>query len=94
MTFVDYPITHWARIGSVVRESRRNVGMTQEALAERAGVSRGWLVRLERGLDNPEAAPLMRVLRALDIELIARPVQRTQEQLIDEAFLTEILGDD
>jgi transcriptional regulator with XRE-family HTH domain len=52
-----------------VRETRR---LTQEALGERAGVSRNYIASLELGrIRNPGAFPLYRLARALGVTLEA-----------------------
>ena len=62
---------------SAVRGRRLELGLTQQALADRAGISRKWLVAFETGARGPavELAVVMRVLAALDlsIDLTVRP---------------------
>jgi transcriptional regulator with XRE-family HTH domain len=54
------------RIGPVLSRWRRDLGWTQDELALRAGVSRGYLSRLERGLpDRPGLDVLTRVCGAM-----------------------------
>lgn len=67
------------QIGQEVRKHRKSRGMTQQQLAESAGVSRGFVARLERG--SAEAVfpqKLLDVLDALDLSLFVRPVDRDQ----------------
>lgn len=90
----EYVVRDWARIGAVTRTQRRRAGLTQAALAERAGVSRGWLVRLEAGHPTAATGAVFKVLRALDFELVARPVYRSPEDIDAERKLAELLGDD
>jgi HTH-type transcriptional regulator / antitoxin HipB len=82
-------ISKWSRLGVAVRDQRREHGMTQAELARLAGVSRGWLVRFESGLDNADAATVLRVLQVLDLDLVLRPHRSTD----DEDLLSEVLGD-
>jgi HTH-type transcriptional regulator/antitoxin HipB len=86
---MEWTITHWQRLGLAVRAARRAQKMTQANLAERAGVSRGWLVRFEHGLPNAEPRTVLRVLHALGLELALRPRTPTEE----EALLEEVLGE-
>jgi HTH-type transcriptional regulator/antitoxin HipB len=51
-------------IGALVRENRVKLKLSQAQLAERAGVSRLWIVHLEKGKST---AQLDLVLRTLDI---------------------------
>lgn len=43
--------------------------LTQEKLAERAGVSRDTVQRIERGTSDPRYSQLARIARALDTPL-------------------------
>lgn len=58
-------------IGERVRALRTARGLTLEALAEKAGVSRAMLSRIERGESNPTAQLLGRVCAGLDVTLSA-----------------------
>lgn len=54
------------RIGPVLARWREELGWTQEELAHRAGISRGYLSRLERDLpEQPGLAVLSRVCGAM-----------------------------
>jgi len=52
-----------ADFGAVIRDRRLKLGLSQRALAGQAGVSRQWIVELER--DKP-GAPLSMVLRTMN----------------------------
>ncbi len=54
-------------VGDHVTTWRKLRGMTQAQLADRAGVSRGTLVRLEHGDGGVSAENLLRVLRGLGV---------------------------
>lgn len=54
-------------VGQAVRDGRRRLGMTVEALAAAAGVSTGALSQLERGQGNPSLQTLHRLAEALGI---------------------------
>ncbi len=72
-----------------VRERRRALGLTQQQLAERAGVSRQTLVAIEAGRLTPSVAVALRLARALDCaveELFVLPAQQLVEaRLADTA---------
>lgn len=57
------------QFGFEVRRLRATADMTQAELAERAGVSRRWLGRLERGHTGAELDNIMRLTRALGLTL-------------------------
>jgi y4mF family transcriptional regulator len=79
-------INHWTKLGSAVRDARARHGWSQHELAERAGVSRSWLARLEAGHRGAELEQILRLLNALDLTLTvtdaderARPASSTDE---------------
>lgn len=71
-------MTHqvWVRsaagLGAYVAERRAAVGLTQHELAKKAGVSREWMGRFERGTSDPSLVSAMRVLNVLQIKLLAQ----------------------
>lgn len=52
-----------------VKELRARRGLTQEEVANAAGVSRGYLGELEQGRRRPSFEGVVRVARGLDVEL-------------------------
>ncbi|WP_296197033.1 XRE family transcriptional regulator [uncultured Microbacterium sp.] len=54
-------------LGAAVREARKRLGLSVQALAEKAGVSFGLVSQLERGLGNPSLASIQRLAGALGI---------------------------
>lgn len=54
-----------ARIGDILREKREKLGMSQEEVAERAGVDRTYVSILERGLKSPTLETLEKICEAL-----------------------------
>jgi transcriptional regulator with XRE-family HTH domain len=52
-----------------VRELRARQGLTQEQVADAAGVSRGYLGELEQGRRRASFEGVVRVARGLDVEL-------------------------
>ncbi len=77
---------HHARVnrafGSAVRRFRVSQGLTQEALAERAGLHRTYISDIERGARNVSLVNIARIARALDISLadLMSEVQATLER--------------
>lgn len=55
------------RFGRAVRELRVQAGLSQEELAFRSGMKRGYLSDLERGARNPTVQALGRLAAALDV---------------------------
>ncbi len=58
-------------LGLVIRERRRALGLDQRTLAGRAGVSRQWIVAVERGKAGAAFGLLLRVLGTLGLRLDA-----------------------
>jgi transcriptional regulator with XRE-family HTH domain len=53
-------------IGAAIRAARRDVGLSQEALAADAGLDRSYLGGIERGEHNITVVNLIRIARALN----------------------------
>ena len=58
------------RLGERVRALRRERGWTLELLAERSGVSRAMISKLERGEKNPTLVVAARVAEGLGVSLL------------------------
>lgn len=76
---MDIRISDWTKLGSVIRDARKRRGLSQHELANRAGVSRSWLARMEVGHRGAELEPLFRLLNALEMALVLRDPARSQE---------------
>ena len=61
-------------LGVAVRERRRELGLSQQQLADRLGVSRQWIVGLEGGKPRAEIGLVLRALRSLDLRVLVQPV--------------------
>ena len=79
------------RLGAVVREARKQQGLTLTSLAEQTGVSVSMLSMLERGVASPSIGTLVAVSSALGLHmanLFAQhqqerdPVSRVKEQIV------------
>lgn len=60
-----------ADIGGLIRTRRRELGLDQAELAARVGVSRLWIIEIERGKPRAELGLVLRTLAVLGIELDA-----------------------
>lgn len=87
----DDPNTLDRDIGERIKALRAGRGLTLETLAEKAGVSRAMLSRIERGESNPTAQLLGRVCAGLDVTLsalfaeteqAASPLSRRADQMV------------
>lgn len=59
-------------LGSALAQFREQDGLTQAQLADRAGIHRPYLSKLETGKATSQTERLFRVLRRLDLELVVR----------------------
>ena len=59
------------RFGAAVKARREQAGMTQEELAERAGIHRTYLSDVERGGRNLSLVNIERLAKALSVRLSA-----------------------
>ncbi|MBQ0089785.1 MAG: helix-turn-helix transcriptional regulator [Prevotellaceae bacterium] len=58
----------------ILLDARKNAGLTQEALAERIGVSKGYISRIERGITTPTISTFYRIVAAMGLVVELRPV--------------------
>jgi HTH-type transcriptional regulator/antitoxin HipB len=64
-----------ADLGAVIRDRRRKLRLDQKSLAAKAGVSRQWIVEVEKGKPRAEVGLILRTLGALGITLDAEKEQ-------------------
>ena len=69
-----------AALGTIIRARRQDLGLSQQTLADKAGVSRKFLMELETGHDRAELGKSMAILAALGLSLEATdPLPRGSE---------------
>lgn len=69
------PIRTPTELGATIRQRRRELGLDQQALAQKVGVSRKWIVDIESGKPGASVGLVLRTLRTLGLSL--RPVEDT-----------------
>jgi len=57
------------RVAMRVKEWRDRRGLTQEQLADKAGISRGYLARLETARQDPKLSTLEKIAKALKVDV-------------------------
>jgi HTH-type transcriptional regulator / antitoxin HipB len=62
-----------ALLGRSIRDARRSQGLTQSALAVRAGLTQATVSNTERGVSPPSMDTILRLLAVLRLELVVRP---------------------
>lgn len=86
-------------VGRLIRSRRRELNLTQAALADLIGATRAWVIAVEAGKDHLDLHLVLRALDALELELHAattRPLSRLStletpripEQLISSSDIT------
>ena len=72
-------------LGAVIRDRRKQLKLDQATFANRIGVSRQWVIQIERGRPRPELGLVLRALDALDIQLdaSARAPHRRRSGAVD-----------
>ena len=79
-------------IGSRIKTLRIVKGLTQEELADRAELSKGFISQLERDLTSPSIATLQDIVEALGTTLAKFFQEETEEKLVftdDDYFVDE-----
>jgi HTH-type transcriptional regulator/antitoxin HipB len=56
-------------LGALIRDRRIKLGLDQRSLAQKVGVSRQWIVEVEKGRPRAEIGLLLRTINALGILL-------------------------
>ena len=54
-------------VGKQIKEARLKTGFTQQALAQKAGVSNVYLGEIERGMKMPSLNSFIKIVQALDV---------------------------
>ncbi|WP_219950182.1 helix-turn-helix domain-containing protein [Salinibacterium sp. M195] len=67
-----------------MKQLRSEAGLSQQQLAERAFVSRKWLMDFERGKPTVEANKVLDVFQALGYELELQPLSRSESRIRNE----------
>jgi len=59
-----------ADLGALIRDRRIKLAIDQRSLAKKVGVSRQWIVEVEKGKPRAEIGLLLRTIDALGIQLM------------------------
>ncbi|MBA5640384.1 helix-turn-helix domain-containing protein [Duganella sp. LX20W] len=72
-------------IGKIVAAKRKELGLTQQSLADRADVSRRTLIELEHGRNDLCVRRLLRIVASIGLQIDVRPAsgRPTEDQLHD-----------
>ena len=59
-------------LGALIRDRRIKLALDQQSLAQKVGVSRQWIVEVEKGKPRAEIGLLLRTIDVLGIQLMPR----------------------
>ncbi len=65
------------QIGNLIRTRRKELGLTQAALADKVGLRQATVSQIETGSNATRIGTLLRVIAMLDMDLTAGPRRRT-----------------
>ena len=65
-------------LGAVIRDKRKQLKLDQAALAKKIGVSRQWVIDVEKGHARAQLGLVLRAIDALNIQLDASTEQGRQ----------------
>lgn len=68
-----------ADLGALIRDRRTKLRFDQKSLAAKVGVSRQWIVEVEKGKPRAEIGLILRTIDSLGIQLEANGPGRTKE---------------
>jgi HTH-type transcriptional regulator/antitoxin HipB len=72
-------VTTAQEIGLAIRQRRKELGLSQQALADRVAVGRQWIVEVEQGKPRAEIGLLLRTLDALALHVTIASEKDTRE---------------
>ncbi len=81
-------------LGQRLREARKNAGLTQEVLAEKAGIGNMYIGEIERGVKFPSMNIFIKIIEALGVSadyILRDELPSGKEYVFDE--ITEMIAD-
>jgi HTH-type transcriptional regulator/antitoxin HipB len=72
-------------LGAAIRDRRTKLGLGQATLAQEVGVSRQWIVEVEKGKPRAEVGLLLRTIQALGIALITETTAPEKKRSCSDA---------
>jgi HTH-type transcriptional regulator/antitoxin HipB len=83
---MDQIIRTGRQLGAALRRRRKQVGLSQEALAEKVSLRQATISRLESGDTGTKLGTLLDVVAALSLEIVARPRSKSSPSDIESIF--------
>jgi len=79
-------------LGAAIRDKRRRLHLGQDDLAKQVGVSRKWIIDVEKGKPRAEIGLLLRTIEALGLRLTVDQVSAGTGEPIPAATAPDIDG--
>jgi HTH-type transcriptional regulator/antitoxin HipB len=79
-------------VGRTIRQRRRELGLDQATLAKRVGVSRQWIVEIEKGKPRAELGLVLRTFKVLGIALLVDDLTRDTPSVDIDAIVERHRG--
>ena len=79
-------------VGLLIRQNRKQLGLSQQDLAQKVGVSRWWIIEIERGKPRAELGLVLKTFNALQINLIAENTPEPQSIIEEKPQLSDVLA--
>lgn len=73
-------------LGAALRRHRNEVGLTQNELAQRAGIQQRTVSMVEKGVEGVRLSSIIAILRALDLELLVQARSKGSHADIEDMF--------
>lgn len=73
-------ITNTTDFAAMVRQRRRELGLSQAQVAAKVGVSRQWVIDIEKGKPRAELALTLALLEALGVQLQVKTNKKSQSK--------------
>ena len=83
---MDQIIRTGRQLGAALRRRRKQIGLSQEALAEKVSLRQATISRLESGDTGTKLGTLLDVVAALSLEIVARPRSKSSPSDIESIF--------
>lgn len=73
-------------LGAAARQKRESLGLTQQAVADAAGVSREWLIGFEAGKPGVSLSRVFTVMNTLQLALDLSDAEVDEDTTLDDVF--------
>ncbi|NQW15230.1 MAG: helix-turn-helix transcriptional regulator [Rhodobacter sp.] len=80
MATLPLPITDAASLGTVLRRTRKALGITQETLSLQTGISRPTIRSIEQGKETAHLGLVLQICRDLGVTLEVKPPEGVEQR--------------